>query len=254
MSVVALPDQAVLRVEIDRSFREWMTGRVLVVAPFALAALLLAHFMFRLMHQPGAVAVQGTIVEVVHEGDGGWMTSEFPDIDGHLARDRQSFGYHYAFHDPVVGEPIGYAIWRSPYTGEAEGVPRTDRLLTQVFAGGGLLLGAMVLGAFWMAWRRRRLRLHLLRVGVARSGAGYEIETRSVTLPGAGGQSLNVRNWRLRARDFLPAQAAFRDCRSEWQPLPAPELQAGTPVSPILMDPERPARYWLPVGELRRAK
>lgn len=240
-----------LYAEIGRDVRRRAGGVVITLVMTSLMAVGFFNSM-RMMHGSDFHVAVGTIVEVVKDPQSGetLMTSEFRDAAGTLHRDTQTAGYHYARGEPVVGQPIEYLYKNSEYTGELRGFPRADRILQWVFGLPMALFALMSVLASWYLSRKRALRRRLVGSGRREAGAGYAISRRSV--PILTGNSGPVEMWRLEARYFEPERAEFVECHSDWQHSPLPELGPDSPVSPILLDPTRPGRYWLPVGALAR--
>lgn len=255
MAVTIEPDKAMLRAEISRHFRKRLHGFYLAGAAAALCIVGLAYS-FDMMHEPGAIPVTATIIAVERDPASGetWMTSEFVDHQGVMRQDRLASSYHYARGEPEVGERIGYVYEISEYTGDLDASPRADGPLQWIFGIPALLFVAMATGVAWFAWRQRALRRRLLASGRREPGTAHAIERKTVTLPGGKAGPQQIHKWRLRARYFESTLPGFRDCHSDWQPMPSPELapqiHEDSPVSPILLDPANPKRYWLPLGPL----
>ena len=124
---------------------------------------------------------------------------------------------------------------------------RADRILQLVFgvpAGILLLFGA---GSVWFPLRKGALRRRLVREGRRETGQALSIRRRTMVLPAGGGNVQALGMWRLQARYFEPAQSAFVECHSEWQYGAEPTLPDGATAT-ILIDPQEPSRYWLPVA------
>lgn len=251
MAVTIEPNEAMLRVEISRNFRRRMPG-VYLAAALATLFFVLAAFSFDMMHEDGAVPVDATIIAVESDAESGetWMTSEFVDKQGVVRHDRQTAGYHYARGEPKVGERIEYIYRFKLITGDFYATPRVDRILQWIFGIPALLCVAMAGLAIWFLLRQRSFRRRMLVSGRREPGTAYVVIEKTVTLPGAGNRMQQVRMWRLQARYFEATLSGFRDCHSDWWPAPAPEFGDDSPVSPILLDPANPKRYWLPLGPL----
>jgi hypothetical protein len=205
----------------------------------------------RMMHDAALLPVTATIV-ALGAGSGGepTMTSAFVDAEGNWHRDTQPASYHYARGEPRVGESIEYLYGVKPATGDFYAVPRADGTLKWLFgvAGGLLALAGIAFGAVV-------LREHDARRALVRAGQRLALETprigfRRMTLPrGAGGSQL-VELWRLEGRAYDRARGEYIECASDWQQPPPPTLDPSR-LPPLLLDPARPSRYWLPVGALR---
>jgi hypothetical protein len=241
-------DDAALFAEIGKDLRRRMPGIWLVVV-LALLLLVGVAYSAPMMHSGNPKAADGTIVAVERDPQTGelWMTSEFTDDTGTVHRDRETDGYHYAPGDPVVGQSIRYFYERGQATGDLQAYPRADYLLKWVFGAPAALLVLFAAITLWFLLRRRALRRRLVRVGRREPGQMPRIRQRTLVLP-AGRNVQAIEQWRLEARYFEPTRTEFVDCHSEWQPAPAPELAKDAPPPTILVDPERPARYWLPVA------
>ena len=213
-------------------------------------------YSFEMMHEDGAIPVTATIITVERDPASGetWMTSEFVDHQGVMQQDRLTSGYHYARGEPEVGEHIGYVYEISEYTGDLDASPRADGPLQWIFGIPALLFLALAAGVAWLAWRQRALRHRLLASGRREPGTAHAIVWKIVTLPGGKAGPQHIHRWRLQARYFESTLSGFRDCHSDWQSIPsrelAQELREDSPVSPILLDPCNPKRYWLPLGPL----
>ena len=240
-------DEAALYAEIGRDFRRRLVGVYLCVGVAALLSLGVFNSM-SMMHGDGEFTpVEGRIVAVGKDPRSGQltMTSEFTDATGKVHRDTQHDGYHYAAGDPVVGQRIEY-LTQVRIDGELYGFPRADRMLKWVFGGPAAFLLLVGAGGLWFLLRKRALRRRLVRSGRREVGQAPSIRQRTLVLP-TGNNVQAVPMWRLEARYFEPARSAFVECHSEWQHSPTTPLAGDLPAPTILVDPERPERYWLPV-------
>jgi hypothetical protein len=254
--VVALPSDEALRTEIARQARFRSAGFWLSVVG-ALLFFSLMFFTYGMVHyQKNATTVEARIVAVEHDANRNetLMTSEFVDADGEVHRDTQTSGYHYARGEPEVGQAISYLYWRSDLTGEFGSTPRGDGILKWLFGCAGAVLTLMAIITFVYVNRHRRLRLRLIASGRRERGAGYAIESRTVTIPLK--VTHVIHQWRLNASYFENSQSGFKNCHSDWQPGLPPDRLDDLTVPVILVDVADPRRYWLPVGELyeRRPK
>lgn len=248
--VVAMPADQALHKEVARQVRLRSPGFWLSLIA-ALGCFMAMFFSFRMMHdQEGAVTVIGTIVAVERDSERGeiLMTSEFTDIDGKVHRDTQTSGYHYAKGEPEVGQQIGYVYWKNKLTGEFRTTPRNDVLVKWIFGSFGLMFALMATAVFIYVNRHRRLRLRLIVSGRRERGAGYAIESRTITI--AIKVTHIIHQWRLNARYFENSVSGFKDCHSDWEPGLPPDRLDGLNVPMILVDARNPSRYWLPIGEL----
>src|SRR4249919_133928 len=237
---------AELFAEIGRHCRQRMIG-VYLSGAFALLMLAGLSYSKRLAHGDGWSEADGRIVAIGKDPSNGedTMTSEFADANGTLHRDTQDFGYHYASGDPQIGQSIEYLYKTSELTGDFVSVPRADWILKWMFGVPAAIFVPMTSLFVWIILRQRNFRRWLVRHGRREPGEQCAMAHRTVPF------SNNVQMWRLDARYFEPTRFEFVDCHSDWQtpPEPAP-LEANTVLPPILVDPARPARYWLPVGML----
>lgn len=249
--MAVMVDDAVLRAEIGRHFRKRLQGFYLAAAA-AVLCLVGVAYSFDMMHPRGAIPVTATIIALERDAGSGetWMTSEFVDSKGVVRREREASGYHYARGEPEIGESIEYVHWFGEHSGEIRAAPRADRILQWIFGIPALLFAAMATGVAWLAWRQRQLRHRLLASGRREPGTGHVIIDRTVILPGGKAGPQRIQMWRLQARYFEATLPGFRDCHSDWQPAPAPQLREDSPRPPILVDPANPKRYWLPLGQL----
>lgn len=248
---MALPDDAALRAEIARHFRKRLQVFYLAAAA-AVLCLVGVAYSFDMMHPRGAIPVTATIIAVDRDAGSGetWMTSEFVDDKGVVRREREASSYHYVRGEPTVGERIEYVHWFGEHSGEIRASPRADRILQWIFGIPALLFGAMATGVASLAWRQRLLRHRLLATGRHEPATAHVIIEKAVTLPGGKSGPQRIQLWRLQARYFEATLPGFRDCHSDWQPAPAPLLREDSLLSPILLDPANPKRYWLPLGQL----
>ncbi|MEP6634114.1 MAG: hypothetical protein ABJA62_07880 [Luteimonas sp.] len=178
------------------------------------------------------------------------MINEFADRRRVFHRDREPATYYYSRGEPTVGERIGY-VYKEHYP--ADGLwsaPRADRMLQWAFGIGASLMGALGLFASALIVRQRNLRRRLLRLGRREPGATHALENKTVVVPGGSNQSMSIQLWRLRARYFEPSMSEFRDCHSDRQPYPMPELREDSSVPPVFVDRENPKQYWMPLGDL----
>jgi hypothetical protein len=250
--VTTPPDDALLFAEIDRHARQRFVGVVILAVAAALFSLGVV-FSVPMVHSGHPTAAMGTIVAVEKDAAGEtWMTSEFTDAEGHTHRDRQTRAYHYARGEPEVGQPIEYFYERSARTGDLHIYPRGDRFLQWIFGVPTALFALLAVGAAWLVLRQRNLRRRLVRFGRRELAQAPSIRQRTLVLPAAGNRAQAVPMWRLQARYFEPTRSEFVDCHSEWQGTPVPELDGAIAMPPILVDPDHPRRYWLPVGALAR--
>jgi hypothetical protein len=246
-------EDAAYYAEIGRHCRRRLLG-VYLAAGAAVLMLVGVAYSQQMMHGAGWSAAEGTIVEVGKDASNGetTMTSEFVDASGRKHRDRQTAGYHYAPGEPQLGQRIEYLYKDSGYTGEPMVTPRADRILQWMFGIPAAIFVLMTAITGWLVLRQRNFRRWLVSNGKRERGEQYAIAHRAVPfVTGAGGSS--VRMWRLDARYFEPTRFEFVDCHSDWQTAPEPEppeLRPDLELPPILFDPAKPSRYWLPVGAL----
>lgn len=244
----ALDEQA-LFAEIDRNFRRrfiafWFS--LVLAAIFSLGVV----YSVPMMHSGHPTAAMGKIVSVEKDDAGElWMTSEFTDAGGTTHRDRQTRGYHYAPGEPNVGQHIEYFYERSALTGDMHMYPRADRILQLTF---GIPTVIMLLTAGLAAWfvlRQKALRRRLVRSGRQETPLVPSIRHKTFMVP-TGNRTQAMAMWRLDARYYEPALSDYVDVHSDWQHSVAQVLDPAMPLVPILIDPDRPRRYWLPVGSL----
>ena len=247
---VAMPVDEALRKEIARQVRVRSLGFCLaVIATLLFFSLML--FTYDMVHyQKNATTVLGTIIAVERDPERNeiLMTSEFVDADGKAHRDTQTSAFYYATGEPEVGKGITYLYWRSELTGELDSAPRADGILKWVFGSASAICALMSTLTFAYTNRHRRLRLRLIASGRRERGAGYAIESRTVTIPLK--VTHVIHQWRLNARYFENSQSGFKDCHSHWEPGLPPDRLDGLTVPMVLVDASDPRRYWLPVGEL----
>jgi hypothetical protein len=235
-----------LLAEIGRHCRQRMMA-VYLMFGFALLLSLGVFNSQRMMHPADMVPAEGVIVAVGKDANNGetTFTAKFTDAAGVRHTDTQSAGYHYAPGEPQVGQPIEYLYIDRPPNG-FYAFPRADRILQLVFGVPMLLMvfcGALFL---WLILRQRAWRRWLVRNGTRVQGEGYEIRERTVVIPGGSGGAVSVHTWRLQARRFDPAASEYVDVHGDWRQPPVPKIDAQTEFPPILVDPRKPARYWLP--------
>lgn len=246
-------DEKALFAEIGRSFRRRFIGVYLSLAMAALFSLGIV-FSVPMMHSGHPTAAMGTIVAVEKDDAGEtWMTSEFTDADGVTHHDRETRGYHYAPGEPKVGQHIEYFYERSARTGDMHMYPRADRILQIAFGIPTAILLLMAGLVAWLVLRQRALRRRLVRIGRREIPQAPTVRQKSFVLP-AGNRMPSVAMWRLEARYYETTRSEFVPVHSDWQHSVAPELNKASALVPILIDPERPRRYWLPVGSLVAAK
>jgi hypothetical protein len=244
--MTTLPDDEALYAEIGRDVRRRLPGVYICLIMAALLSIGVFNSMSMMHNDSDYTAVDGRIVAVGRDPESGelLMTSEFTDAQGAVHRDTQTDGYHYAPGDPEVGQRIEY-LYRVRY-GELHAFPRADRILQWVFGAPAAFLALFGAGAAWFLLRKRALRRRLVREGRRETGQAPSIRRRTLVLP-TGNNVQAIAMWRLEARYFEPTQAAFVDCHSEWQHGVEPALpENASPL--ILVDPQRPSRYWLPVA------
>jgi len=207
----------------------------------------------RMMHDPALLPATATIV-ALGTGSGGeaTMTSAFVDAEGNWHRDTQPASYHYARGEPRVGEQLEYLYGIKPATGDFYAVPRADGMLKWAFGLAAGLLALAGLGFGVVVLREHDARRRLVRLGERLPLQMPRIGHRSVTLPSGARGTLRVDMWRLEGRVFDAARGEYVECASDWQQPPPPELDPEC-VPPLLVDPARPSRRWLPVGALRTA-
>ena len=207
----------------------------------------------RMMHEPGLLPATATIV-ALGTGSGGepTMTAVFQDAEGGWHRDTQGYGYHYARGEPRVGESIAYLYGGKPATGDFYAVPRADALLQWVFGVPTALFALMAVVFGTVVMREHDARRALVRAGLRLPLQSPRIGHRRVTLPGGAAGARSFELWRLEGRVFDARRGEFVDCASDWQQPPPPTLDPAR-VPPLLVDPARPSRRWLPVGALRTA-
>lgn len=243
------PDDTALYAEIDRRVRQRLVGVWLALAVAALLSLGV-WFSVPMMHGGHPTAATGRIVAVEKDATGEtWMTSEFTDGEGVVHRDRETQGYHYAPGEPRVGQRIEYFYERSALTGDLQAYPRADRLLQLVFGVPMALLLALAAMVAWFIVRERATRRWLVRHGRREVAQGASIRQRNTFLPASRGLQ-SIAMWRLQASYFEPTRSQFVQCNGDWHNGFAPPLREGTALPPILVDPARPSRCWLPTGSL----
>ena len=240
-------DEAALHAEIRRHCRRRMAG---VWLALVVAALLLIPLPFTMRMMHGAddyTVVAATIVELGRNDKGELlMTSEFTDASGVVHRETETEGYHYAPGAPKVGQRIEYLYRTNPWSKSFDAFPRADRMLQWVFGAPAAFLAVFGIGLAWLVLRQRSLRRRLVRSGRREVGQAPTIRHRTVVLP-AGRGTHAIPMWRLEARYFEPTQSAFVECHSDWQHEGEPTLAEGSTAT-ILVDPQQPSRYWLPVA------
>lgn len=204
----------------------------------------------RMMHDGALLPVTATIVALGTDSSGEpTMTSTFVDAEGNWHRDTQPASYHYARGEPRVGDKVDYLYGVLPATGSFYAVVRADGILkwffgvpAAIFTVVGVVLALLIL-------RERAGRRALVAGGLRIALELPRIGHRAVTLPGGAAGAIHFELWRLEGRVFDAERGEFVECASDWQQPPPPELGA-TPLPPLLVDPARPSRRWLPVGEL----
>lgn len=238
--------------ELERDRRRRMPGVYLFFGFAALLSLGVFYSMSMIHGASDFSKAEGRIVAVTRDPESGEleMTSEFTDAQGVTHRDTQAEGYHYAIGDPEVGQSIEYLYKRSELTGDLRAFPRADRIMQLVFGLPSAFCVLLGSAGLWWLQRRRNYRRRLLREGRREAGQMHAIALKSVTIPVGAAANTPMHMWRLDARYFEPSLGGFVDAHSDWLPAPAPELRADLPMPPIFVDPERPSRYWLPVGAL----
>ena len=239
--------------EIGRRFATRMHGVYLCLGAAALFGLGLANTQ-RMLHEPGMLPAQATIVALGTGSSGEpTFTATFADAEGNWHRDTQEYSYHYARGEPRVGEQLDYLYIVKPETDYFQAAPRADGILQWLFGvpvAFFVLLG-IVLGVVIM-------REHNARRALVRSGQRVPVQMprlgfRSLVLPAKyTSGSTHVELWRLEGRVYDASAGEYVDCASDWQQPPPPELELSR-VPPLLVDPARPSRRWLPVGALRTA-
>jgi len=241
---VTTPDDAALYAEIDRDLRRRRIGVWILLVFAALLALPLPWTMAMMHGDDDYAVVDATIVAVERDPASGElrMTSEFADASGTVHRETETEGYHYAPGPPRVGQRIEYLYRTSDRTGEVVAFPRADRFLQWTFGVPAAVLGLFGLGFGAWLLRLRRQRERLVRVGLRLPAQAPRVRHRALVLPARHGD-VPVRMWRLEARYFEPSRSEFIDCHGDWQQPPAPDAP---PAATVLVDPERPMRYWLP--------
>jgi hypothetical protein len=253
--VTALPDDAALYAEIGHDVRRRMPGVYICLVVAALMSIGVFKSLPMMHGDDDYTAVDARIVDVRRDPEKGGllMTSEFTDARGAVHRFTETDGYHYAPGDPEVGQTIEY-LYRVRY-GEMRAFPRADRILQWVFGAPAAFLALFGGSAAGLLLRKRSLRRGLVREGRRETGQALSIRRRTLVLP-TGNNVQAIGMWRLEARYFEPSQSAFIECHSEWQHGVEPALADGATTT-ILVDPQRPSRYWLPVatpgGGARRA-
>jgi hypothetical protein len=233
--------------EIEKRLSTRFRGVYLAVGFAALMAFALANTQ-RLMHNAALLPVSATIVALGTDSSGEpTMTSTFQDAEGNWHRDTQPASYHYARGEPRVGDQIDY-LYGVKY-GDFYAEPRADGTLkwmfgvpAAVFAFASIVLGAVIL-------RERAFRRHLVQDGKRETLETPRLGHRSLALPAGASGVHRIELSRLEGRYSDGARNEIVDCASDWQPLPVPTLNE-TDVPPVLVDPQDPSRYWLPVGAL----
>jgi hypothetical protein len=245
-AVTALPDDAALYAEIGRDFRRRLPGVYICLIVAALLSIGVFKSLPMMHGDSDYTAVDARIVAVGRDPQSGelTMTSEFTDATGAVHRDTQTDGYHYAAGDPEVGQRIEY-LYRVRY-GEMRAFPRADRILQWVFGGPAAFLALFGAAGAAFLLRKRAVRRRLVREGRRVPGQAPSIRRRTLVLP-TGNRVQAIGMWRLQARYFDTDRSAFVECHSEWQHAAEPDL-ANAPPPIILMDPQKPSRYWLPVA------
>jgi hypothetical protein len=235
--------------EIEKRLSTRFRGVYLAVGFAALMAFALANTQ-RLMHNAALLPVSATIVALGTDSSGEpTMTSTFQDAEGNWHRDTQPASYHYARGEPRVGESIAYLYGVLPSTGLFYAVPRADGILkwmfgvpAAIFALFSVLLGVLIL-------RERAFRRHLVQDGKREALETPRIGHRDLAVPAGASGVHRIQMWRLEGRYWDSARNEYVEAASDWQPLPVPTLNE-TDVPPVLVDPQDPSRYWLPVGAL----
>jgi hypothetical protein len=238
--------------EIERRLGQRFRGVYLCVAAAAVFGVGLLNTQ-RLMHEPGLLPATATIV-ALGTGSGGepTMTAAFQDAEGNWHRDTQGYGYHYARGAPRVGEAIDYLYGYKAISGDFYAVPRADGFLKWAFGVPAALFALFAVVAGVLVMREHDARRALVRNGLRLPLQAPSIRHRSVTLPGGAAGPRSFELWRLEGRVFDAAAGEFVECASDWQQPPPPQLDPAR-VPPLLVDPQRPRRRWLPVGALRTA-
>jgi len=205
----------------------------------------------RMMHEPGLLPAQARIVALGREADGErTMTSAFQDAEGAWHRDTKAWSYYHGRGEPRVGEPIEYLYGVKPVTGDLHAMPRADRLLQWAFGIPTALFAllAVVFGVIVM--REHDARRALIRGGLRLPLQAPRIGHMAFAVPRGAGGAHRAETWRLEGSAVDAARGEYVDCASDWQEPPPPVLDPQR-VPPLLVDPKRPARRWLPVGALR---
>ena len=204
----------------------------------------------RMMHDGSLLPVTATIVALGTDSSGEpTMTSAFVDAEGNWHRDTQPASYHYARGEPRVGDKVAYLYGVHPATGMFYMTPRADGILKWFFGVPALLSALCGAVVTMLILRERNARRALVRGGLRVPLELPRIGHRALSLPAGAAGTVHFELWRLEGRVFDAARGEFVECASDWQQPPPPELGTA-PLPPLLVDPKRPARRWLPVGEL----
>jgi hypothetical protein len=233
--------------EIEKRLSVRFRGVYLTVGFAALMAFGFANTQ-RVLHDGDLLPASATVVALGTGSSGEpTMTSTFQDAEGNWHRDTQPASYHYARGEPRVGDRIDY-LYGVKY-GDFYAVPRADGILkwmfgvpAAVFALSSFVLGALIL-------RERAFRRRLVQGGKREALETPRIGHRSLSLPAGASGVHHIKLWRLEGRYWDSALNEYVEAASDWQPLPVPTLNE-TDVPPVLVDPQDPSRYWLPVGAL----
>lgn len=208
----------------------------------------------RLMHEPGLLPAEGTVVELGTSSNGEpTFTTTFQDAEGTWHRETETWAYHYARGNPYVGEKIDYLYGIKPASGDFYAVPRGDGWLKWMFGLPAALFALLGIGAGTLIMREHNTRRALVREGERVPLEMPRIGRMTVSVPTGAAGERGGELWRLEGRVFDAQRSEYVEIASDWQqPPPPPELVLSQ-VPPLLVDPKRPKRRWLPVGALRTA-
>jgi len=235
--------------EIERRLAARFRGVYLTLGFAALMAFGFANTQ-SMMHDGSLLPVTATVVALGTDSSGeATMTSAFVDAEGNWHRDVQPASYHYARGEPRIGDSIDYLYGIHPATNSFYAVPRADGILKWFFGVPAALFALVGVVLVMIILRERDRRRALVRAGLRVPLEMPRIGHRAMTIPGGAAGAVHIEMWRLEGRVFDAARGEFIECASDWQQPPPPEI-GNAPLPPLLVDPKRPTRRWLPVGEL----
>jgi hypothetical protein len=223
---------------------------VIVMLPFVLIGAGFAWFAWHDAWMYGQDRVRHTQADVVARWfvprpDRWWVRYAFVAADGTA---------HTAEHsldeppDHEVGDRIEVVHWKSAVDGEQQMdvVSRDDVLGKRIFYGFAVFTAGFPLLMLAVLLRQQGWRRRLLREGIRIAGTQPSVQHRVLPL-GPG-----IAQWRLCLRHYDERAFAWCDVHSDWLAGPPPELADGATLPPILRDPRRPRRTWIPAAGLAR--